>query len=124
MLQLKATAMKQPLSVNNSLIYLLRCKLLAFIIKRNASNITQYLQFKTSVVATQILKRTGYKLSKQFKFRNSQLSSFHEVTATGWTIGVRFPTGAGNFFLRHRVHTGSGAHPAYYPMGNRGSISI
>jgi hypothetical protein len=27
--------------------------------------------------------------------------------ATGWTIGVRFPAGAGNFSFRHRVHTGS-----------------
>jgi hypothetical protein len=29
----------------------------------------------------------------------------------------RFPAGAGNFFLHHRVQTGSGAHPASYPMG-------
>jgi hypothetical protein len=33
---------------------------------------------------------------------------------------VRFPTGAGNFFLHHRVQNGSGApHPASYPMGTR-----
>jgi hypothetical protein len=32
-------------------------------------------------------------------------------------IGVRFPVGAGNFSLRHRVQTGSGAHPAFYPIG-------
>jgi hypothetical protein len=32
-------------------------------------------------------------------------------------IGVRFPAGTGNFSLRHRVQTGSGAHPASYPMG-------
>jgi hypothetical protein len=42
--------------------------------------------------------------------------------ATGYglddrTIGVRFPVGAGNCSLRHRVQTGSGAHPASYPMG-------
>jgi hypothetical protein len=30
---------------------------------------------------------------------------------------VRFPTGAGNFSLHHRVQNGSGAHPASYPMG-------
>jgi hypothetical protein len=29
-------------------------------------------------------------------------------------IGVRFPAGAGNFSLRHRVQTGPGAHPAFY----------
>jgi hypothetical protein len=30
-------------------------------------------------------------------------------------IGLRFPAGAGDFSLRHRV-TGSGAHPASSPM--------
>jgi len=34
-------------------------------------------------------------------------------------IGVRFPAGAGNF-SRHRVQTGSGAHPASYPRGSGG----
>jgi hypothetical protein len=35
---------------------------------------------------------------------------------------VRFPAGAGNFSLRHRVQDGSGAHPASYPMGTTGSF--
>jgi hypothetical protein len=35
---------------------------------------------------------------------------------------VRFPTGAGNFSLNHRVQNGSGAHPASYPVGTRGSF--
>jgi hypothetical protein len=30
---------------------------------------------------------------------------------------VRFPAGAGNFSLPHRVQNGSGAHPPSYPMG-------
>jgi hypothetical protein len=34
---------------------------------------------------------------------------------------VRFLAGAGNL-SRHRVQTGSGAHPASYPMGTRGSF--
>jgi hypothetical protein len=29
----------------------------------------------------------------------------------------RFPAGAGNFSLHHRVQNGSGAQPAFYPMG-------
>jgi hypothetical protein len=33
--------------------------------------------------------------------------------------GVRVPAGAGNFSLHHRVQTGSGAHPASYPMATR-----
>jgi hypothetical protein len=35
---------------------------------------------------------------------------------------VRFPVGAGNFSLHHRVQNGSGAHPASYSMGSRGSF--
>jgi hypothetical protein len=34
---------------------------------------------------------------------------------------VRFPAGDGNFSLHHRVQNGSGAHPASYTMGTRGS---
>jgi hypothetical protein len=36
--------------------------------------------------------------------------------------GVRFLAGAGNFSLSHHVQNGSGAHPASYPMGIRGSF--
>jgi hypothetical protein len=36
---------------------------------------------------------------------------------------VRFPAGAGNFSLHHRVQKGSGAHPASYPIVTRGSFS-
>jgi hypothetical protein len=35
---------------------------------------------------------------------------------------VPFPAEAGNFSLHHRVQNGSGAHPASYPMGTRGSF--
>jgi hypothetical protein len=35
---------------------------------------------------------------------------------------VRFPEGAGNFSLHHHVQKGSGAHPASYLMGTRGSF--
>jgi hypothetical protein len=47
--------------------------------------------------------------------------------ALGYELGdrgssVRFPAGAGNFSLHHRVQTGSEAHPAFYPMVTRGSF--
>jgi hypothetical protein len=35
---------------------------------------------------------------------------------------VRFPAGAGNFSLYHRVQNGSEAHLASYPMGTGGSF--
>jgi hypothetical protein len=46
----------------------------------------------------------------------------HPRIATGYRLNhrgskVRFPAGAGNFSLHHRVQTESGAHPASYPMG-------
>jgi hypothetical protein len=39
-----------------------------------------------------------------------------------WDSRVRFQVGAGNFSLHHRVQNGSGAHPAAYLMGTRGSF--
>jgi hypothetical protein len=35
---------------------------------------------------------------------------------------LRFQAVTGNFSFHHRVHNGSGAHPASYPMGTRGSF--
>jgi hypothetical protein len=48
-------------------------------------------------------------------------------TALGYGLNdrgsrVRFPAGAGNFSLHHRVQNGSGAYPASYPMSTRGSF--
>jgi hypothetical protein len=37
-------------------------------------------------------------------------------------IEVLFPVAGGNFSLRHHVQTGSGAHPASYPMGTGSSF--
>jgi hypothetical protein len=51
------------------------------------------------------------------QFKRSTGTTFYGLDDRG--PGVRFPAGAGNFSL-HRVQTGSGAHPASYPMGNRG----
>jgi hypothetical protein len=42
--------------------------------------------------------------------------------ATGWTAGVRFPSKARDFSLFHNLQTGSGAHPASYPMDTGGSF--
>jgi hypothetical protein len=35
---------------------------------------------------------------------------------------IRFPAGAGNFSLYHRVQNGSGAHPTSYSLCTRGSF--
>jgi hypothetical protein len=41
-----------------------------------------------------------------------------------WVPRVRFPAGAGNFSLHHRVQNGSGAHPASYPVGTGRVLSL
>jgi hypothetical protein len=38
------------------------------------------------------------------------------------SVRVRFPAGAGNFSLHHRIQNDSRAHPASYPVGTRGSF--
>jgi hypothetical protein len=58
----------------------------------------------------------------------SHIRNFIDVVvgiALGYTLyyrgsRVRFPAGAGNLSLHHRVQNGSGAHPASYSMGTRG----
>jgi hypothetical protein len=49
--------------------------------------------------------------------------------ATGYGLDdrvsrVKFPAGARNFSLHHRVQNGSGAHPASYAMGSKGTFHI
>jgi hypothetical protein len=65
-----------------------------------------------------------------FKIKFSQATESHD-SSVGIALGygldcrgsrVRFPAGAGNFSLCHRVQNGFGAHPASYPMGTRGSF--
>jgi hypothetical protein len=54
----------------------------------------------------------------QFNIENtSQVGAAVAQATTGWTIGVRSPTGAQDFSSSLCVQTGSGAHPASYPMG-------
>jgi hypothetical protein len=43
-----------------------------------------------------------------------------QCVTTGYTIGVRSPTGAEDFSTSPCVQTGSGAHPASYPVGTGG----
>jgi hypothetical protein len=52
----------------------------------------------------------------------------HGASSVGIALGyglddrgcrVRFPAGAGNYSFHHRVHNGSGAHPAPCRMGTR-----
>jgi hypothetical protein len=66
------------------------------------------------------------------KFNGNQFSIFGEEHAykcialgyglDDWGFRVLFPAGIGNFSLHQRDQNGSGAQPASYPMGTRGSF--
>jgi len=61
-------------------------------------------------------------------FLSWQISYTSLFSALGYGLDdrgsrVRFPAGTGNFF-HHRVQNGSGAHPASYPVGSRGSFPV
>jgi hypothetical protein len=57
------------------------------------------------------------------KSRDSSVGIALDYGLDDWGSRVRFSTGAGNFSLNHRVRNGSGAHPASYSMGTRGSFA-
>jgi hypothetical protein len=60
---------------------------------------------------------------KTFLFYSKTIIDFRggaRIAQSGWMTGVRFPTGERDFSLLHSVQTGSGAHPASYPMGTGG----
>jgi hypothetical protein len=65
------------------------------------------------------------------KNENAKISCKSRDSSVGIALGyglddrgsrVRFPARTENFSLHHRVQNGSGAHPASYPMGIRGSF--
>jgi hypothetical protein len=76
----------------------------------------------------QIINRT--KFASLFRFFRVSVSSKSCDISVGialgyglddWSSRVRSPTGAGNFSLHHRDQNSSGAHPVFYPVGNRDS---
>jgi hypothetical protein len=62
----------------------------------------------------------------EFDYKFCLFASYrtHHCTEVGliWGSRFRFPAGAGNFSLHHRVQNDSGAHSASYPVGTRGSF--
>jgi hypothetical protein len=56
------------------------------------------------------------------KSRNSSVGIVADYGMDDRMIGVRIPTGAGNFSFHHRIQTGTGAHPASYSVGTRVSF--
>jgi hypothetical protein len=59
---------------------------------------------------------------RKYKSRDSSVGVALGYGLDDRSSRVRFPAGAGNFSLHHGVQNGSGAHPASYPMGTRGSF--
>jgi hypothetical protein len=52
----------------------------------------------------------------------SEIAQWYSAGVRAKRSGGRVTVGTGNFSLHHRVQTGSGAHPASYPMGTRNSF--
>jgi hypothetical protein len=76
----------------------------------------------------QLLTNTCY-LRVSAKWKNLTSFGILNLIAQWYSAGLRAglpefrdQAGAGNFPLCHRVQTGSGAHPASYPVGTRGSF--
>jgi hypothetical protein len=65
--------------------------------------------------------RTQTNCSRSLTLITTRITSKYTSLRVQWS-GVPVPVGAGNFSLHHRAQTGSGAHPASYPMGTRGSF--
>jgi hypothetical protein len=94
---------------------------------RDAWSFTSTPPYVSMVWAWCLVKHRGnfnfnFTLSTTLKSRDSSVG-----IALGYGLDdrgsrVRFPAGARNFSLHHRVQNGSGAHPAYHPMGTRGSF--
>jgi hypothetical protein len=63
------------------------------------------------------------KISSTIKSRDSSVGIALGYGLEDRGSRVRFPAGAGNFSLHHRVQNGSGVHPAFYPRGTRGSFT-
>jgi predicted GIY-YIG superfamily endonuclease len=61
-------------------------------------------------------------INKSEKSRDSSVGTELGYGLDDRGSGVRFPAGAGNFSLHHRVQNGPGAHPASYPIGTKGSF--
>jgi hypothetical protein len=60
-------------------------------------------------------------------YKNRYIFTTAVIAQSGYGLddrdsNVRFPVGAGNFSFYHRVHNGSGAHPASSTMDTGGSF--
>jgi hypothetical protein len=76
-------------------------------------------------ISHKICIRTGTwveKVIKSIYIRDSSVGIALDYGLDDRGSRVRFPAGAGNHSLHHRVQNSSGAHPASYPMGTRGSF--
>jgi hypothetical protein len=56
--------------------------------------------------------------------KGARITQSVQRQAMSWTAGFRFPAEARNFLLLRSAQTGSGAHPASYPMGIGGSFAV
>jgi hypothetical protein len=83
--------------------------------------------FNSCLCSSKILKSSSEVLRSDRTYQGLKSRDSSVSIALGYGLDdrgsrVRFPAGAGTFSLHRRVQNGSGAHPASYPMGTRGSF--
>jgi hypothetical protein len=71
-------------------------------------------------VESNVLSYTNHRTSKLTDDETKNLRD--EIKKEMGVLGLDSRLGVGKFSLHHRVQNGSGAHPASYPMGTRGSF--
>jgi hypothetical protein len=84
------------------------------------SGMVEVINMNTDFVGKLIFMWKGVNRMKAGKFEIRSVALAYGLD--DWGSRVRFPAGAGNSSLHHRIQNGSGAHPASFPMGSRGSL--
>jgi hypothetical protein len=117
-------------NINSEVVALSNERLTKCLIKsRTVTDRQRYLTKRLNSKVSKLCPRCSQNVTVKFTFPNRTSFSkgagiaqwYSAGLRTGWS-GVRVPVGAGNFSPHHRVQTGSGAYPASYIMGTRGSF--
>jgi hypothetical protein len=91
-------------------------------VQYTTSILQEFIKFKKMFILTDahnIQKWLKYLKCKSILKLKSCVSS--DTIVMGWMDGVQFLAGERFSFL-HSIQTGSGAHPASYPIGTRGNF--
>jgi hypothetical protein len=81
-----------------------------------------YLHLRSECKDIKIGEAICVDITEEIKSRDSSVDIALGYGLEDWGFRVRFPAGAGNFSLHHRVQNGSWFHPASYPICTKDSF--